>query len=71
LAGTGLIIQPTFIVSDDIRDGRLQIVLKDYEIEPMGVYAMYAHRQYLSGEVRTFVEFLAGYFGSPPYWECA
>jgi len=70
LAGVGLIIQPTFIVSEDIRNGRLQIVLEDYEVEPMGVYAIYAHRQYLSGKVRTFVEFLAGYFGSPPYWEC-
>lgn len=70
LAGAGLILQPTFIVGDNIRDGQLQIVLKGYEVEPMGVYAVYAHRQYLSGKVRTFVEFLAGYFGSPPYWEC-
>ncbi|MDH3352629.1 MAG: LysR family transcriptional regulator [Gammaproteobacteria bacterium] len=70
LAGTGLVLQPTFIVGDDIRSGRLQLVLEDYEIEPMGVYAVYAHRQYLSGKVRTFVEFLADYFGSPPYWEC-
>ena len=70
LAGSGLALQPTFIVGDDVRDGRLQIVLEDYEAEPMGVYAVYAHRQYLSGKVRTFVDFLAGYFGSPPYWEC-
>ena len=70
LTGRGLILQPTFIVGDDIRDGRLQIVLDNYEVEPMSVYAVYAHRQYLSGKVRTFVDFLAGYFGSPPYWEC-
>ena len=70
LAGTGLVMQPTFIVGDDVRVGRLQLVLEDYEIEPMGVYAVYAHRQYLSGKVRTFIEFLADYFGSPPYWEC-
>lgn len=70
LAGTGLIMQPTFIVGDDVRVGRLQLVLEDYEIEAMGVYAVYAHRQYLSGKVRTFVEFLSDYFGSPPYWEC-
>jgi len=70
LAGGGLIVQPTFIVGDDIRSGRLNIVLADYEVEPMGVYAVYAHRQYLSAKVRTFVEFLTSYFGSPPYWEC-
>ncbi len=70
LAGRGLALQPTFIVGDDIRAGRLQLVLHDYEVEPMGVYAVYAHRKYLSGKVRTFVEYLGDYFGSQPYWEC-
>ena len=70
LAGRGLAMQPTFIVGDDVRAGRLQLVLQDYEVEPMGVYAVYAHRKFLSGKVRTFVDFLDGYFGSPPYWEC-
>ncbi|MDJ0793839.1 MAG: LysR family transcriptional regulator [Woeseiaceae bacterium] len=70
MAGRGLALQPTFIVGDDIRKGRLQLVLEDFEVEPMGLYAVYAHRKYLSGKVRTFVDFLDGYFGSPPYWEC-
>lgn len=70
LAGRGLALQPTFIVGDDIRAGRLQRVLRDYEVDPMGVYAVYAHRQYLSGKVRTFVDYLGDCFGSQPYWEC-
>ncbi len=70
LAGKGLILQPTFIVGDDIRAGRLTHILEAFEAEPMAVYAVYAHRQYLSGKVRTFVDFLGAYFGSPPYWEC-
>ena len=70
LAGRGLVMQPTFIVGDDIRAGRLQVVLGHYEAEPLAVYAVYAHRQYLSAKVRTFVDFLDDYFGSPPYWEC-
>ena len=70
LAGRGLACQPTFIVGDDIRKGRLQLVLQDYEVDPMHVYAVYAHRKYLSGKVRTFVDYLGDYFGSPPYWEC-
>jgi len=69
LAGAGVSLQPTFIVGDDIRAGRLKLVLEDYEVPPHGVYAVYAHRQYLSGKVRTFVDFLADYFGSPPYWD--
>lgn len=70
LAGRGLALQPTFIVGNDIREGRLQLVLQDYEVEPMGVYAVYAHRKYLSGKVRSFVDYLGSCFGSPPYWEC-
>ena len=70
LAGRGLVMQPTFIVGDDVRAGRLQIVLESYEADPMAVYAVYAHRQYLSAKVRSFVDFLGDYFGSPPYWEC-
>ena len=70
LAGRGVALQPTFIVGDDIRAGRLQRVLQDYDVAPMGVYAVYAHRKYLSGKVRTFVDYLDDYFGSPPYWEC-
>lgn len=69
LAGKGIILQPTFIVGDDIRAGRLQTVLDQYRTEELNVHAVYAHRQYLSAKVRTFVDFLAGYFGSPPYWD--
>lgn len=69
LAGMGIVLQPTFIVGDDIRAGRLRRILGDYELPSLNVYAVYAHRQYLSGKVRTFVDFLADYFGSPPYWD--
>lgn len=69
LAGRGVILQPTFIVGDDIQAGRLQTVLEDYHAAALTVHAVYAHRQYLSAKVRTFVDFLADYFGSPPYWD--
>ncbi len=69
VAGNGLILQPTFIVGDDLRDGRLVRVLTDFTIKPVNVYAVYAHRQYLSSKVRTFVDFLSVHLGSPPYWD--
>lgn len=69
LAGRGIILQPTFIVGEDIRAGRLRAVLQDYSVAALDVHAVYSHRQYLSAKVRTFVDFLAGYFGSPPYWD--
>jgi len=69
LAGSGIILQPTFIVGDDLRAGRLQQVLQDFSLEVLNVYAVYPHRQYLSTKVRTFVDFLSEYFGPSPYWD--
>ena len=71
IAGAGLILQPTFMVDRDIREGRLRVVLQDFRIEELGAYAVYAHRQFLSAKVRTFVDFLSSYFGTPPYWDRA
>jgi len=69
IAGHGLVLQPTFIVGDDLRAGRLVRVLPDHPVASLNVYAVYAHRQYLSSKVRAFVDFLGGYFGSAPYWD--
>ena len=69
LADAGVILQPTFIVGKDIRAGRLQVVLPSYRVADFAVYAVYPHRQYLSAKVRTFIDYLACYFGSPPYWD--
>jgi len=30
---------------------------------------VYAHRQLLASKVRSFVDFIDGYFGDPPYWD--
>ena len=69
LAGHGLIMQPTFIVGDDLRAGRLVRVMPHYRVTALNVYAVYAHRQFLSNKVRAFVDFLGDYFGPAPYWD--
>ncbi|KEF33159.1 Transcriptional regulator, LysR family [Marinobacter nitratireducens] len=69
IAGAGITLQPSFISGSAIRDGHLKIILPDYEPEPMGLYAVYAHRQLLASKVRSFVDFMDGYFGNPPYWD--
>ena len=69
IAGAGVIIQPTFITGPAIVSGQLQSILEDFEPEPLGLYAVYAHRQFLSAKVRSFIDFIGGYFGDPPYWD--
>ena len=69
LAGLGITVQPTFIVGEELRDGRLSHLLPEWTVPELSVYAVYAHRQYLSAKVRTFVDHLGQFFGSPPYWD--
>ncbi len=69
VAGAGLVLQPTFIASEALGSGKLVIVLPDLEPKPLGLYAVYAHRKLLPHKVRSFIDFLEGYYGSPPYWD--
>ena len=69
MAGSGIVIQPPFIAGPAIKAGQLVPVLSDYEPQPLGLYAVYAHRRLLSSKVRCFIDFIDGYFGEPPYWD--
>jgi DNA-binding transcriptional LysR family regulator len=58
LNGAGLILQPLFIVEEDLQVGRLVRVLANYTSNEFGIYAVYPSRKHLSAKVRTFVDFL-------------
>lgn len=62
LDGLGLILVPTWLVSADIRSGRLQSVLDDFQLYPykeadLGIYALYLPNRRYSLKVRAFVDF--------------
>ena len=67
--GLGLILQPTYMVGKDLRSGKLQAVLADYEPTAKDINAVYLHRRHLSAKVRTFVDFLQARFQPTPYWD--
>ncbi len=69
LAGTGVYLGPTFIVGDDLRQGRLVSVLDGYAETDRAIYAVYPQNSYLSAKVRVFIDFLADRFGPEPYWD--
>jgi DNA-binding transcriptional LysR family regulator len=70
IAGQGLIYQPTFLVSDEIRAGRLVcLVLDQPTIELPGVYAIYPADHRPPAKVRAFIDFLAQRFGPVPPWD--
>lgn len=69
LAGMGIILQPSFIVGDDIRSHKLISLLPGYTAAMTHIYAVYPSRQHLSAKVRTFVDYLVEQFGDNPYWD--
>jgi len=70
LAGQGLIYQPTFIVGEDIRAGRLvALALDEPTIETSAVHAVYPSDRHPPAKVRTFVDFLVKRFAAVPPWE--
>lgn len=62
LAGHGFAFIPLVTVREDIAAGRLVTVLDEYLLNASAIYAVYPHRRHLSGKVRAFVDFLAGWF---------
>ena len=70
LAGMGLIFMPTFIAGEDLRAGRLRWVMREWsDAEDVSIHAIYPANRNLSPKVRVFVDFLAGRFGTDPYWD--
>lgn len=70
LAGQGMIYQPTFLVGDEIRAGRLVSLTLDQPLmELPGVFAIYASNRRPPAKVRAFIDFLAGKFSPAPRWD--
>ncbi|TYC60609.1 LysR family transcriptional regulator [Rhodobacterales bacterium] len=66
LRDLGFLRTPMFFVHEDVRHGRLKLVLEDYEEPQRGIYAVYPHRRHLSAKVRAFVDFLVEWFEREP-----
>ncbi|MFT3776508.1 MAG: LysR family transcriptional regulator [Minicystis sp.] len=69
LAGRGIIWQPTFLIGDDLRAGRLVPLLPGYRMPDIDVLAVYPSRRHLSAKVRVMVDFLAEAFKGTPPWD--
>ena len=70
LAGQGLIYQPTFIVADDLKAGRLVCIHLDHPPFEFGaVHAVYASGRRLPAKTRLFIDFLARRWADVPPWD--
>ncbi|MFI5447535.1 LysR family transcriptional regulator [Polaromonas sp. UC242_47] len=69
LAGLGIIWQPTFLVGQDLAEGRLRPLLPGYRMHDTDVLAVYPSRRHLSAKVRVMVDFLVEAFRGTPPWD--
>ena len=69
LAGAGVIWQPSFLIGNDVRAGRLVEVLPGFRMPDIDIQAIYASRRHLSAKVRVMVDFLADTLAGTPAWD--
>ncbi len=62
LDGLGILVQPSYIVYDDIVAGRLVPVLNDWDLPRLQINIAYPSRKHLSAKVRSFIDFMADEF---------
>lgn len=67
--GLGLAQLPDFYAEDDLAQGRLQAVLREWELGDVGVWAVYPHRRHLPLKVKLLVDMLAAQFEPSAPWQ--
>jgi DNA-binding transcriptional LysR family regulator len=63
----GIILQPDFLVGDDLRQGALVELLPDYASLTIAIQAVYPSRKHLPLKTRRMVDFLVEAFATPPW----
>lgn len=60
----GILMQPTYIVHDDLVAGRLVRLLEGWELQKLTINVAYPTRRHLPAKVRCFVDFLVEQFAA-------
>jgi DNA-binding transcriptional LysR family regulator len=68
-AGLGIVVMPSFIASDGIRSGQLEVILREFPLEEIGLHAVMPPGRATTARVRALVDFLARRFGPEPDWD--
>ncbi|MCJ0826545.1 LysR family transcriptional regulator [Luteimonas sp. 50] len=63
----GIILQPDFIVADDLRQGSLVELMPDYRAMTLGIHAVYPSRKHLPIKTRRLVDYLVEAFAVPAW----
>lgn len=67
LNGLGILVQPSYIVYDDVVAGRLVPVLDDWDLPRLQINIAYPSRKHLAARVRSFIDFMVEEFAANDY----
>lgn len=67
LSGLGIVIQPVYIIHDDVVAGRLVPVLEDWDLPRLTINLAYPNRKYVPSKLRVFMDFLVAHFDAMDY----
>ena len=69
LAGVGIAMLPTYLVSKALRSGALVRLLPEARPRELGLNAVYTSRKHMPATLRSMLDFLAARFTEPPHWD--
>jgi len=67
LAGLGIVVQPKYVLFDDIAAGRLVPVLDDWDLPRLTINLAFQTRLHLPAKVRALIDFLVEHFDTMDY----
>jgi DNA-binding transcriptional LysR family regulator len=67
LAGAGILVQPKYIIYDDLVAGRLVPVLDDWNLPRLTINLAFQDRRYMPAKTRLFIDFLLDHFKREEY----
>ena len=67
MAGGGIAMLPTYLANPNVAMGALQVVLPDWQVPALTIYALYPSRRNLSPAVRALLDYLVGRFETVPW----
>lgn len=69
LSGHGISMHPIYMVAQDIREGRLKVVLPTWKPTELDIFAVYPSRRNIPMRVKLFLEFLHDRFHDTVEWQ--
>jgi DNA-binding transcriptional LysR family regulator len=73
LGGLGIALLPTWLVGNDMKAGRLAVVLPDWQASlapgDRAIWGVYPPKKLVSPKVRAFLDYVEERFGRPAYWD--